>query len=414
MDIELNFTSTAAAITQVELALVYLDNSGTEREIPIPYSIPSSSTTLRDNVSWTIPNNLPVLGYMTVRAHVHNSVFDRYFETHVRIVSEMMISMKLLPCNYNPAVTQPPFPILMTAAHISQRIKSWKLWVKKPNEEDATAVNLTVLPTNPGGEEITYASQVYNYTPQGGLRQGTYVFQLEAELANEEKTRSETVTMDVLKVNYQPIPQDVINEAHANGEASDLNGYPWPRMMIEDLNFAAGDFIETDMDLTNCVFIDRGDNSRSIGLDNIISIGLNGINWDPWAFNVYYPRVATGSSYVDWLYLAPLWSGGGYSGVPYQRLTNTAPQHFRLDKDGFFWNNQRIDYAAWPVESQASVASVHAKLISANKLYLGSTEGSHRSRAKYRFVRVVYNGRNSSTREGMDDFNGNPQNGGNL
>ena len=100
--------------------------------------------------------------------------------------------------------------------------------------------------------------------------------------------------------------------------------------------------------------------------------------------------------------------------MPYQRLTNTAPQHFRLDKDGFFWNNQRIDYAAWPVESQASVASVHAKLISANKLYLGSTEGSHRSRAKYRFVRVVYNGRNSSTREGMDDFNGNPQNGGNL
>ena len=414
MDIELNFTSTAAAITQVELALVYLDNSGTEREITIPYSIPSSAPTLRDNVSWTIPDNLPVLGYMTVRAHVYNSVFDRYFETPVRIVSDMMISMKMLPCNYDPGNTQPPFPILMTAAHISQRIASWKLWVKKPNEEDATAVSLTVLPTNPGGEEITYASQVYNYNPysdQGGLRQGTYVFQLEAQLANGDKTRSETVTMEVLKVNYQPIPQDVIDEAQ---QASDLNGYPWPRMMIENLNFAAGDFVETDMDLTNCVFRDKGDNSKSIGLDNIISIGLNGINWDPWAFNVYYPRVAQGSTFYDWLYLAPLWSGGGYSGVPYQRLTNTAPQHFRLDKDGFFWNNQRIDYAAWPVESQASVASVHAKLISANKLYLGSTEGSHRSRAKYRFVRVVYNGRNSSTREGMDDFNGNPQNGGNL
>lgn len=186
-------------------------------------------------------------------------------------------------------------------------------------------------------------------------------------------------------------------------------------MMIENLNFAAGDFIETDMDLRNCEFIDKGDNSSSIGLDNIVSIGLNGINWDPWAFNVYYPRVAQGSNFTDWLYLAPLWSGGGYSGVPYERLNSEDVQHFRLDKDGFFWNNERIDYSAWPdAETQASVASVHAKLISASTLYIGSTEGYHRSRAKYRFVRVVYNGRNSSTREGKDDFNGNPQNGGNL
>ncbi len=416
MNIELNFNSTASPITKVELYLVYLDSFGEEHEVSIPYTLPTSSTTLRDNLSWTIPTTtLPVQGYMTVRAHVFNAVFDRYFETQVRIVSDMMISMKMLPCNYNPNNTiLPPFPILMTAAHISERIASWKLWVKKPGEENATAVDLTVLPTNPGGEEITYASQVYNYNPNsdGGLRQGTYVFQLEAVLGNGEITRSEIVTMNVLKVNYQPIPQEVINAA---SEASDLYGYPWPRMMIENLNFAAGDFIETDMDLRNCVFLDKGDNSSSIGLDNIVSIGLNGINWDPWAFNVYYPRVAQGSNFTDWLYLAPLWSGGGYCGVPYERLNSEDVQHFRLDKDGFFWNNERIDYSAWPgAETQASVASVHAKLISASTLYIGSTEGYHRSRAKYRFVRVVYNGRNSSTREGKDDFNGNPQNGGNL
>ena len=416
MNIELNFHSTASPITQVVLSLVYLDTYGQEHEVPIPYTIPTSSTTLEANLSWLIPNDLPVLGYMTVRAHVFNAVFDRYFETPVRIVSDLMISMKMLPCNYDANVTEPLFPILMTAAHITEKIDSWTLWVKKPLEENATAVHLTVLPTNPGGEEITYASQVYYYDPysdQGGLRQGTYVFQLEAE-CDGDITRSETVTMEVLKVNYQPIPQDVIDAAHDHGEASDLYEYPWPRMMIENLDFSAGDFIETNMDFTNCVFIDRGENSRSIGLDNIISIGLNGINWDPWAFNVYYPRVAQGSPYLDWLYLAPLWSGG-YSGKPYERLDADDPQHFRLDKDGFFWNNQRIDFSTWPdAESQASAASVHAKLISASTLYIGSTEGSHRSRAKYLFVRVVYNGRNSSTREGMDDFNGNPQNGGNL
>lgn len=414
MQIELNFTSTASPITRVDLALVYLDTYGQEHEVPISYSIPTSSTTLLDNVEWTIPNDLPVLGYMTVRAHVYNTVFDRYFETPVRIVSDMMISLKMLPCNYDPNETQPSFPILMTAAHITEEIGSWKLWVKKPNEENATSISLTVLPTNPQGEEITYASQIYNYnaySDQGGLRQGTYVFQLEAELANGEKTRSETVTMDVLKVNYQPIPQDVIETAT---EASNLYGYPWPRMMIEDLNFAAGDFIETDMDISRCIYRNVGnDNNRSIGMDVLFSIGLNGINWDSWSFSMFYPAISNGDTAHPMLDFSPTWENGAYSSVTYTPLRSSIPLHFRMDKDGFFWNNQRVDFSKWG-QDESSASSVHTKLSSASILYIGSTAGNHRSRAKYRFVRVVYNGRNSSTLEGMDDFYGNPQNGGNL
>ncbi len=421
MNIELNFNSSASPITQVDLSLVYLDNYGQEHEVSIPYTIPNSSITLQDNLSWRIPNDLPVLGYMTVRAHVFNAVFDRYFETPVRIISNMMISMKLLPCNYNPEETdeanRPLFPILMTAAHISEEVRSWKLWVKKPLEENATSVPLTVLPTNPEGEEITYASQVYYFNPyldQGGLRQGTYVFQLEAELANREKTRSETVTMEVLKVDYQPIPQDVITNAMDNGEASSLYNYPWPRMMIEDLNFAAGDFIETDMDVSRCIYKNVGnDNDRSIGMDVLFSIGLNGINWDSWSFAMFYPAISNGDTAHPMLDFSPTWENGNYSSITYTPLSSSVPLHFRLDKDGFFWNNQRVDFGKWG-QDESSAASVHTKLSSASKLYIGSTAGKHRSRAKYRFVRVVYNGRNSSTREGMDDFNGNPQNGGNL
>lgn len=415
MQIELNFTSTASPITRVDLYLVYLDAYGQDHEVPITYTVPAASTTLLDNVEWTLPNDLPMMGSMTVRAHVYNTVFDRYFETPVRIVSSLMISMKMLPCNYDPDVTQPLFPILMTAAHIDTKIDSWKLWVKKPYEDNATPVPLTVLPSNPGGEEITYASQVYYFDPYSGqgLRQGTYVFQLEA-VCGGETTRSEAVTMEVLKVDYQPIPQDVIDAAMDHGEASDLYEYPWPRIMIDNLDFPAGDFIETNMDLSRCVYKNvNNDNNRSIGMDVLFSVGLNGINWDSWSFAMFYPAISNGDTAHPMLDFSPTWENGAYSSLTYTELNRTPPLHFRIDKDGFFWNNQKIDFSRWGVNA-ASAASVHAKLSSANKLYIGSTAGGHRSRAKYRFVRVVYNGRNSSTREGMDDFNGNPQNGGNL
>ena len=419
MQIELDFTSTASPITRVDLYLVYLDAYGQDHEVPISYTVPAVSTTLLDNVEWTIPNDLPMLGSMTVRAHVYNTVFDRYFETPVRIVSNLLISMRMLPCNYDPEETdvlnRPLFPILMTAAHIDTKIDSWRLWVKKPNEDNATPVSLTVLPTNPGGQEITYASQVYQFNPysDGGLRQGTYVFQLEA-VCGGETTRSEAVTMEVLKVDYQPIPQSVIDDAMDHGEASTLYEYPWPRIKVEDLDFAAGDFIETDMDISRCVYKNvNNDNSRSIGMDVLFSVGLNGINWDSWSFAMFYPAISNNDTAHPMLDFSPTWENGAYSSLTYTEFSRTLPLHFRIDKDGFFWNNQKIDFSKWGV-NEASAASVHTKLSSANKLYIGSTAGGHRSRAKYRFVRVVYNGRNSSTREGMDDFNGNPQNGGNL
>ena len=64
--------------------------------------------------------------------------------------------------------------------------------------------------------------------------------------------------------------------------------------------------------------------------------------------------------------------------------------------------------------NQTNVQSVIDKLTAANTLYMGSTEGKHRSRAEYRFVRVVHNGRDSSTYTTDSNFKDNPGYGGQL
>ena len=70
--------------------------------------------------------------------------------------------------------------------------------------------------------------------------------------------------------------------------------------------------------------------------------------------------------------------------------------------------------SAFTETNRGRVQNVLDELINARTLYVGSTEGHHRSRAIYRFVRVVYNGDYSSTREGSSDFDQDPQNGGRL
>ena len=62
--------------------------------------------------------------------------------------------------------------------------------------------------------------------------------------------------------------------------------------------------------------------------------------------------------------------------------------------------------------------AVMDKLTTANTIYIGA-EGAgesspHLSRATYRFVRVVYNGRDTNIHGGDSNFNENPVYGGNL
>ena len=443
--ITLNISSMASAVRSVEVALVYYDSNG-EHSIRIDEAdgVHISGVTVNESFEYTVPRagngfkQLPVRGWMKVRAVVRNANgMERTFETPVRVISGLTVSIKLLPCDYdgrnlttadvNPGAPY-PFPVLVTAYDEVRFIKSWKLKIVSPDNATKT-IELDVPKDGEENPTSHYVTTVYNYNPYYNsttgentlpLLKGTYTFQLEATGINgaqEETVRSEVVSMEIVKEpNWDPMADVDFSTVE---QASDIAAYRWERQMIEGLDFMAGDFIETDMDISRCEFKEATaegvtpGNNTNLGMDILISIGLNGIDWVPWVLNVDFPAVSNGD---EGLYLNPTWIDGvatKNAGYIYCYPDRSVPAHFRLENGGAYWNGQKIDVSKWG-SNQTKVQSVIEKLTAANTLYIGSTEGYHRSRAKYRFVRVVHNGRDSSTQSGDSNFKDNPGYGGQL
>ena len=245
-----------------------------------------------------------------------------------------------------------------------------------------------------------------------------------------------------------------------------VNAYQWKREMIQGLDFASGDFIEADMDVSNCVFhagfTDAGltaaeiknnmqqngyvyfrntggsnyvlldtdyldahpsetyyylDTGKSVGLDNLISFGLSDIGWTDWSLHAFYPAVPSGQTTGELLRFNPVWSGQNYTGTNYAVVPHSQPLHIRLEKEGLYWNNTLMDITQFADGYRSNVQEVLMRLTNANTLYVGSVGGgtpAHSSRAKYRFVRVVYNGEFSTTSSGNTNFKDDPIFGGNL
>lgn len=436
--ISLNFSSMASAIRSVDMAIIWVDASGNEHSMRIDEAdaVPISGVTLIDEFKYTIPGAgtgfdesgremLPVRGWMTVRAEVTNAMgMKRVFETPIHIVSDVTTSIKLLPCDYDGrSLAEAPyqFPVLLTAYNEDNDIASWKLRIVSPD--------MAIRTVELGSPGTRYASTIYNYNPyEGGaaLLEGTYTFQLEA-LCDGNTVRSEEVSMDVLHVNMRPNSEEEIAAAAVEKTAAALTGR-WERELVDGLDFVAGDFIETDMDISLCEFIadptattDKEHSDRDLGMDDLITFGLTDIEWVPWTLNVNYPAIENGEA---WVYFNPTWLNPqvtpnasnahvGYAGLKYGMTDKDLPLHIRLEKNGLFWNGSKADYGRWG-SNQAYVQAAIEKLIAANALYIGSVEGYHRSRAKYRFVRVAHNGRDSSVKGGDSNFKDDPGYGGKL
>lgn len=447
MEIELNFSSMASSIQEVSLALYY-NKDGVETPVPIPYTLPKASTVIQDEyVYFTIPSSIAVRGQMTVKAVVRNAKgVVREFSAPIRVRSDLELSIKLLPCEYDPTRMapepgrnpwnlidyKPVFPVLLTAHNDDgMQIENWTLLITTPDGRLQRITDIPLRPnhqgSNPSGESVTYSSIIYDYHPYANgatLRQGTYTFQLEASMGGQV-TRSETVSMDILKVEYEPNTSEEIEAAIAAAKASSpkknaiefLNGL-WRREKVDGLDFASGDFIETTMDVGRCQYerVD-GVSGHDFGLDNLISFGVNGIGWAANEYHIYFPAKpnSSGESEFRWLYCVPVWSSGsGYSGQLIGMPDINKLLQIRLDDKGFHWNGKDIGANHWPQDKQADVRSVIDKLLQSSTLYVGSTEGVHRSRAYYYYVRAVFNGRDSSIRGGNSNFKENPVNGGNL
>ena len=440
--IKLNFSSNGSAITNFALTLVYVDTDGVEGLIEIPTTgVELSGVNLIQDIEWELPEELPVLGNLAVRASLRNSAgVSRTFETPVRILSPIFTSVRLMHCEYNEGNDTPPFPVLLTASSPSEDITGVKLHIHSPDGDFVTVDCKGIFGIGTG--EKRYWSHIYNYVyTLASLELGTYRFQLEVNTATRS-SRSEYATMDVLKVNYCPNPTPETPWA----VASDITG-KWERQEIKGMDFYAGDFVEANMDISACTYKlveqsdpTKRDDNKSIWRDNLISVGLADTDYGtsftvPNVLHIYYPdhdNKSISGDGNDWLRVGFItktksaliytyntsFSTGDGTGFVIQdtkvKPNTAANQHFRIDKNGVFWNHQKMDLSLWGAGA-SDARETFEKLLTANTLYVGSTQGVHRSRATYHFVRAVHNSVYSNATGGDNsNFDDNPVNGGEL
>ena len=433
MNVHLNISSLGSAISSLDISLVYVSALGLEESISVtPEDLSVSGVSVRKEVKCKIPeyDDLPILGNVSLRVTVRNHAIatPTVFEVPITLLSPVFTSVRLLHCNYDESAENPPFPVMVTASSASG-ITSMSLKIVNPDE-----ISTTVSLYNSQSPE-QYLSFVHNYEYRTNYSQpgsalvlvpGTYTFQLEV-VSGGQTTRSEAATMEVLQVDqtwnktygeydtdddgikeqipwtdswwqtfenanawYNSLPQ------YSNTPSLDFRQKGWisevyPAEEVTDMHFFEGDFLEVNMDVSNCTFIKtvNGDLSKNptksqvIGLDNIFSIGKTSIDWLNGATNelhFYYPaHISDGN---DQFQIDPVLLNG-YSKETFGALNRKLL--LLLDKNGITKNGTAINW------NDAKYTSVINALIDSNTLVVGALEGNHRTRASYMFVRAVHN-----------------------
>lgn len=201
--------------------------------------------------------------------------------------------------------------------------------------------------------------------------------------------------MEFININYNPNP----GPWSSSNTVSQIN-QAWPVTQMTNLDFSKGDFVEAYLDVSNCVYIRKdGTANNDIGMDNILSIGLNTLNWANRDIYIYYPahspKEAPGEDRIQ------VNIRDNHSKVtrlrPYD-LQGT--MKFLLKKDLMKINDAELDYSndvsALDGKDNGSGANAETysretitSITNASMVKIGSIEGRHRSRALYKYVRVV-------------------------
>ena len=455
--IKLNITSLGSAIRSLNLYLVYVGTSGNEETRSINLGdVKLSGVAIQDEiVEWTVPTDLTLLGDMYIRAIVINNAGTRkVLEAPIRILSPVFASVRLLPCVYN-GLPNPSYPVMLTVHSPSSDIRRWTLIIKDPDNE-TTPVNLA------SGTDPRYWNTTWQFAYSlNSLITGTYSFQLDVLTEDNKHTLSNVAEMEIIRINYVPNPGTTGEAGYS--EASDIT-ISWEPDVVTGIDMYSGDFIEASIDVSNCSYYivyqtdpetgefildDKGkkkrDNNKTLGRDNLISIGTTDTDHNtknnnytvPYAYHIYYPAHDDSNDDPQRDWLRPnivngskqsngtnykLFKGGVGTGFKlqsgnYYMPDPDYPQLFRLERGGAFWNGQWMDTANWNEGGQdgvpATAAESLAQILSSNTFYIGSTHGPHRSRATYYYVRAVRNGTETHAAGGGVGFN-DPINGGSL
>lgn len=402
-----NFSSVASAFTYASLKLCYNAHSGNYREWDLPIDKMPSGLQYRDTLKAIIPS-LSTLGLdasdfpipITLQAQVRNLAGQTETKS-LDLTMDMPTAGRVFvdfPSKSDP-VDGVPVRVKMSVGGHSIKFSSASLQWK----ESGGSWNDYVITGIDTDFDRSYSEEIYLKSlfddagntdfSTGDFLGKRYDYRLAVTTTDGHTEYSLTRSMEMVRFYFTPNPVPAggwTSNAQCNkqwgGDATAAARYQSGNKgdKIENLNFAGGDIIEADIDLTNCVYIymdgtannDMGkDNFFGFSSDNVASI-TNSIIW-------YYPSVqyqVEPPGDTGWTKMrihAGRWSALEPQGV-------VTAMNLILDKDGIIRDGARFTGNPGDWNSR-----VKAALTGASTIYVGAQEGSHLSRATYNYVRVI-------------------------
>jgi len=386
--ITFSFCSSAASFVSASLQLCYTDGQGFyhEKDIPVE-TTPSGMQYVADQMV-TLPT-LAQLGLnddmdgadCKFKITMRNTATSRTIERPFRLISH------LTKCSVSfPSVSDPDkgVPVRVNIgsrnnnAHLTNVTLHWKAsdgsWDTR-DIEDGTG-NVSSL------SEDVYLKDLIGDAAWGAEanRKKEYLFYVTATSSDGSKYVSNTVSNQIYRFYYTPNPVPDGGWTTSNYKTCNKK---W-QDAIPNLDFANGDYVEVDMDLSNCVYVYiDGNQDHDMGKDNLIGFSTDDVESITNSFIWYYPSVANlvpPPGDVGRIFSrihAGRWDAMEITGV--MDSLNLILYKDGLKRDG---NNFNMTKGDWN-------SRVKAALTGASTIYTGSKEGKHLSRATYRFVRAV-------------------------
>lgn len=231
---------------------------------------------------------------------------------------------------------------------------------------------------------------------------GKFYFYFTAACSDGTSITSDVWSMDILYYGkcWNPGPWT------SSSTVSQIN-QKWNKQSISGLNFAQGDFVDAYMDVTNCVYIRKdGTANNDIGMDNLLTFGdsSSDLLWKAGNIHFYYPAHNPAEAPdQDLLQIGILHYGYGTI-ARLRPYTLDGVLTVRLEKDFLRVNGNEPDYSvdytgqdgkpANQIAGENTVARSRATvshITDGSTISIGTVEGNHRSRATYKYVRVVRN-----------------------
>ena len=407
-----NFTYNFSTVSRtVDLAsasfkLCYTDQTGNPREQAIS-TIPLSGKTSSGGSEISVPA-LSTLGLDTFGANLNhpmtieatitaaNGLTYTASSSVVSLVSHLTGSSMQFPTAYDDVNG---IPVNVTVESVNDRATATSATFYWKREGDASYTTGSPL----SGTLSTYVKDIIG-SDLSESNKGKFYFYFTASCSDGTSITSDVWSMDILYYgkNWNPGPWTWVNK----NNKGNLN-HPWNAESVTSLNFVAGDFIDVYMDVTDCYYIRKdGTSDNDIGMDNLITFAdkNHSLQWSAGSIHFYYPaHNPSEAPGQDRLQIGILHYG--YSTIarlrPYS-LDGTLT--VRLQKDSLLVNGAEpdwsVDYTQADGKPSNQVAGANtvprtratiSHITDGDTVKIGSVEGQHRSRATYKYVRVVRN-----------------------